>query len=203
MHSYYSNNNQVYEYANYPIFLAEIASTVNEILLNEYLYKNAKSKEEKMLYLNEFLDRTRATIYRQTMFCEFEKIMDEKEKNNIPLTEKEFSDTYYDLNKLYYGEDVVSDEAIRYEWMRIPHFYTSFYVYKYATGLSCAIYIAYEILNGNEEMKENYLRFLKSGSNGYPLDILKSVGIDLTTPLVIDKALKVFKDKLKELKELV
>ena len=203
VHSYYSKNNQIYEYANYPIFLAEIASTVNEILLNEYLYQNATDKNEKILYLSEFLDKVRATIYRQTMFAEFEMIMHQKEKEGIPLTEKEFSDTYYNLNKLYYGKNVISDEEIRYEWMRIPHFYTSFYVYKYATGLSCAIYIAYEILKGNQEVKENYIKFLKSGSNGYPLDILKLVGIDLTTGEVVADALKVFKDKLCELKKLI
>lgn len=203
LHSYYSKSNQIYEYANYPIFLAEIASTVNEILLNEYLYQNAKDKNEKILYLNEFLDKVRTTIYRQTMFAEFEMIIHQKEKEQIPLTEQEFSETYYQLNQLYYGKSVISDEQIRYEWMRIPHFYTSFYVYKYATGLSCAIYIAYEILNGNEEVKENYLKFLKSGGNGYPLDILKKVGVDLTTGKVVQDALKVFQEKLQELKKLI
>ncbi len=202
MHSYYSKNNQIYEYANYPIFLAEIASTVNEILLNEYLYKNAKTKEEKLLYLNEFLDKVRTTIYRQTMFAEFEKIMHDKAQQGIPLTEYEFSNTYNNLNKLYYGDSIV-DDLIRYEWMRIPHFYTSFYVYKYATGLSCAIYIAYSILNGNTIVRDNYLKFLSKGSNGYPLDILKEVGIDLTTGEVIDKALNIFKEKLEEFKNLI
>lgn len=203
MHSYYSKQNQIYEYANYPIFLAEIASTVNEILLNEYLYRNAKNSDDKILYLNEFLDKVRTTIYRQTMFAEFEKIMHDKEQQNIPLTEQEFSNTYYELNKLYYGDNVISDDLIRYEWMRIPHFYTSFYVYKYATGLSCAIYIAYSILNNNTELRDNYLKFLSSGGNGYPLDILKIVGIDLTTGEVIDKSLDIFKEKLIEFKNLI
>lgn len=203
MHSYYSKQNQIYEYANYPIFLAEIASTVNEILLNEYLYRNAKNSDDKILYLNEFLDKVRTTIYRQTMFAEFEKIMHDKEQQNIPLTEQEFSNTYYELNKLYYGDNVISDDLIRYEWMRIPHFYTSFYVYKYATGLSCAIYIAYSILNNNTKLRDNYLKFLSSGGNGYPLDILKIVGIDLTTGEVIDKSLDIFKEKLIEFKNLI
>lgn len=203
MHSYYSKQNQIYEYANYPIFLAEIASTVNEILLNEYLYRNAKTNDDKILYLNEFLDKVRTTIYRQTMFAEFEKIMHDKEQQNIPLTEQEFSNTYYELNKLYYGDNVISDDLIRYEWMRIPHFYTSFYVYKYATGLSCAIYIAYSILNNNTKLRDNYLKFLSSGGNGYPLDILKIVGIDLTTGEVIDKSLDIFKEKLIEFKNLI
>lgn len=203
MHSYYSKQNQIYEYANYPIFLAEIASTVNEILLNEYLYRNAKNSDDKILYLNEFLDKVRTTIYRQTMFAEFEKITHDKEQQNIPLTEQEFSNTYYELNKLYYGDNVISDDLIRYEWMRIPHFYTSFYVYKYATGLSCAIYIAYSILNNNTKLRDNYLKFLSSGGNGYPLDILKIVGIDLTTGEVIDKSLDIFKEKLIEFKNLI
>lgn len=203
MHSYYSKKNQIYEYANYPIFLAEIASTVNEILLNEYLYNKAKDNNEKILYLSDFLDKIRTTIYRQTMFAEFELIMHEKDTKNIPLTEKEFSDTYYNLNKLYYGKNVISNKSIRYEWMRIPHFYNSFYVYKYATGLSCAIVIAYEILNGNEQMKNNYLKFLQSGSNGYPTDILKNIGIDIENGQVVEYALGVFSKKLNELKELI
>ena len=202
MHSYYSDKKQNYIYHQYPIFLAEIASTVNEVLLNDYLYKHAKNKEEKKLYLTEFLDKIRTTIYRQTMFAEFEMIMHDKEKNNIPLTEQEFSETYYNLNKLYYGNNIVSDDYIRYEWARIPHFYSSFYVYKYATGLSSALYIASDILNGIEGAKEKYLKFLSSGGSDYPLNILKSVGVDSLKKEPIEKAFKMFEDKLNELKEL-
>ncbi len=202
MHSYYSNKNQSFINHGYPIFLAEIASTVNEILLNDYLYKNAETKEEKILYLTEFLEKVRTTIYRQTMFAEFEMLMHEKEANGVPLTEQEFSNTYYELNKLYYGPDVISDNVIRYEWARIPHFYDSFYVYKYATGLSSAIAIAYDILNGVEGVKERYLEFLSSGGSDYPLEILKRVGIDMTTKEPIEKALSVFEQKLQELKAL-
>jgi oligoendopeptidase F len=203
MHSYYSNNNQTYINHNYPIFLAEIASTVNEVLLNDYLYKNANSKEEKILYLTEFLDKVRTTIYRQTMFAEFEKIMHDKYSNGIPLTEENFSSTYYELNKLYYGDNVVSDDDIRYEWSRIPHFYTSFYVYKYATGLSSAIAIASEILKGNEQARDAYLELLESGGSDYPLELLKRAGVDMTTPMPVNKALRMFNDKLQELKKLV
>ncbi len=203
MHSYYSNKYQNSMNCNYPIFLAEIASTVNEVLINDYLYKHAKTKEEKMLYLTEFLDKVRTTIYRQTMFAEFEMIMHDKYEQNIPITEEELSNTYYELNKLYYGEQIVSDEAIRYEWLRIPHFYTPFYVYKYATGLSSAIAIASDILNGKEGAQENYLTFLSSGGSDYPLSILKKTGVDMTTKEPIEKAIAMFKDKLEELKKLI
>ena len=202
MHSFYSKT-QNYIDSHYPIFLAEIASTVNEVILNDYLYKTAKTKEEKILYLCDFLDKVRTTIYRQTMFAEFEMIMHDKEASLIPLTEKEFSDTYYKLNKLYYGKEVISDDLIRYEWARIPHFYTSFYVYKYATGLSAALSIASRILKGDSKTCSDYIEFLKSGGNDYPLEILKKVGVDMTTPKPIEDALSMFKDKLEELKELL
>ena len=202
MHSYYSKSQNYIDH-NYPIFLAEIASTVNEVLLNDYLYKHAKTKDEKILYLTEFLDKVRTTIYRQTMFAEFEMIMHDKEANNIPLTEEEFSNTYYELNKLYYSDNVISDDYIRYEWARIPHFYTSFYVYKYATGLSSAIAIASDILSGKEGAVDAYLEFLSSGGNNYPLEILKKTGVDMTTPDPIIKAINMFKEKLEELKKLI
>ncbi len=203
MHSYYSNKYQNSMNANYPIFLAEIASTVNEVLINDYLYKNAKTKEEKILYLTEFLDKVRTTIYRQTMFAEFEMIMHDKYEQNIPITEEELSSTYYNLNKLYYGDNIVSDDLIRYEWLRIPHFYTPFYVYKYATGLSSAIALASDILAGKEGSQEAYLEFLRSGCSDYPLNILKKAGVDMTTPEPIEKAIEMFESKLKELKELI
>ena len=202
MHSYYSKQNQPYTYHSYPIFLAEIASTVNEILLNEYLYKNAKTKEEKALYLNDFLDKIKGTLYRQTMFAEFEMIMHNKEEQGIPLTEEEFSTTYYELNKLYFGNTMMSDELIRYEWMRIPHFYTSFYVYKYATGISAAVAIASDILNQKPNALQNYLTFLSSGCSNYPLEILKKCGVDMESGIPIQKALDMFEEKLNELKKL-
>ena len=173
MHSYYSDKNNSYLYNSYPIFLAEIASTVNEVLLNEYLLKNAKTKEEKILYISKFLDKVRSTIFRQTMFAEFESIMHDKYQNSVPLTESEFSNTYYELNKVYYGDNVISDPEIANEWSRIPHFYTSFYVYKYATGLCAALIIANDILNDKPNARENYMKFLSSGCCDYPLEILK------------------------------
>lgn len=202
MHSYYSDKSQDYMNSQYPIFLAEIASTVNEILLNDYLYKNAKTKEEKSLYLNEFLDKIKGTLYRQTMFAEFEMLMHDKYREGIPLTEEEISNTYYELNKLYFGPTMISDDQIRYEWAKIPHFYTPFYVYKYATGISIAVAFASDLLNGVSGARERYLKFLSSGGSNYPLEILKSVGIDMNSGDVVEKALDMFKDKLTELKEL-
>src|SRR5574344_237432 len=173
MHTYYTNNNQPFIYSSYPIFLAEIASTTNEIILNDYLVKNAKTKEEKILYLNEFLDKIKGTLYRQTMFAEFEMIIHDKYNDGTALTDEEISNTYYELNKLYFGPNMVSDDEIRHEWKRIPHFYTPFYVYKYATGISAAIAFASDILNNVEGAKERYLEFLSSGGSNYPLEILK------------------------------
>lgn len=203
MHSYYSNANQNSFNSGYPIFLAEIASTVNETLLNEYLYKNAKTKEEKISYLVDFLDKVRTTIYRQTMFAEFEMLIYDKYQQGEVLTSDLLCNTYYELNKLYYGKNVISDDLIRYEWSRIPHFYTSFYVYKYATGLSAALSIVSDILNNRDDIKEKYLKFLSSGGSDYPLNILKGVNVDMETIEPIEKALNMFKEKLNELKSLI
>lgn len=201
MHSYYSKS-QNYIDSEYSIFIAEIASTVNEVLINDYMYKNAKEEEEKKFYLMDFLEKVRTTLFRQTMFAEFEMLMHEKDQNDIPLTEEEISNTYYNLNKLYYGEDVISDDDIRFEWSRIPHFYTPFYVYKYATGLSSALSIANRIIKGDEKTKNDYLTFLSSGGNDYPLDILKKVGVDMSSKKPIEEALSLFSEKLEELKKI-
>ena len=203
MHSYYSDKNNSYLYNAYPIFLAEIASTVNEVLLSEYMISNAKTKEEKILYISKFLNKVRTTIFRQTKFAEFEMIMHNKYKENIPLTEQEFSKTYYDLNKLYYGNDIICDEEISLEWERIPHFYTSFYVYKYATGLCAALIIANNILENKPNAREDYMKFLSSGCSDYPLNILKNCGIDITKKEVLNNAFNIFENRLNELKELI
>ena len=195
LHSYYSDKNQTYTNSSYPIFLAEIASTVNEVLLNEYMIRNATTNEEKLFYITKFLDEFRATVYRQTQFAEFEYLVHEMDKDEVPLTTEKLYETYYDLNKLYY-KNIVNDEEIGYEWSRIPHFYTPFYVYKYATGFSCAIKIANDILNNKEGALENYLNFLKSGGSDYPLNILAKCGIDMNKTTVIDDAVKMFKDRL-------
>ena len=202
MHSYYSDKHQEYDYAQYPIFLAEIASTVNEILVNEYLLNNSKTEEEKEFFIFKFLDKFRATVYRQTQFAEFELICHDKELNGESLTTNTFASIYEELNKKYYGKDVICDDEIKYEWSRIPHFYTSFYVYKYATGFCAALAIASDILNNVPNAKENYLEFLKSGGSNYPLEILKKCGIDMNTKEPFEKALKMFEDKLKMIKKI-
>ena len=203
MHSYYSDKSNDYHMAQYPIFLAEIASTVNEVLIDDYFYNKATSDEERIVYLSNFLDKVRATIYRQTMFAEFESIVHDEYQKNTPITAKYLCDTYYDLNKLYFGKNVVIDENIKYEWARIPHFYTPFYVYKYATGLIVALIIASDILSNVPGAKEKYLKFLKSGASDYPLNILAEVGIDISDSVTIRKAFKLIEDKLEQLESLI
>lgn len=203
MHSFYSCKYQEYHDSGYPIFLAEIASTVNEILLNKYCSQNAKTKEEKAYYLNNLLENFRTTLIRQTMFAEFELKIHDLENEGVSLTEEVLSNLYLDLNKLYFGEDVISDDLIKLEWARIPHFYTSFYVYKYATGIAVAARIALDILNNKENALDNYLKFLASGGSDFPLEILKKVGIDIVNDDTIDKALQMFRETLEEFNSLI
>lgn len=201
MHSYYSDHNQEYHNASYTIFLAEIASTVNEILLNHYALNKATKKEEKLFFLNNLLELYRTTFIRQAMFAEFEKEIYAKEQNGEILTEEVFTSCYKDLNDKYY-KVVVDDDLIRYEAFRIPHFYTSFYVYKYATGIAVSSKIATNILNNESNALENYLTFLKSGSSDYSLNILKKVGIDLVNDTTLDDILKEFDKLIEEFKEI-
>lgn len=196
MHTYFSNHYNSYETSDYPIFLAEIASTVNELLLSYYMEDKASTKDEKLFILNERLDLFKATIFRQTMFAEFEKYIHELTDKGEILTSDNICNYYYELNKLYFGPGVVVDDGIRYEALRIPHFYTPFYVYKYATGLSIASYIVKNILNNTPNFKEKYLEFLKSGGRNYPLEVLKIVDIDLTDTKVFEEALDMFKETL-------
>ena len=196
MHTYFSNKYNLYETSGYPIFLAEIASTVNELLLSYYMEENAKTKDEKLYILNERLDTFKGTIFRQTMFAEFEKYIHELTDQKEVLTSENICNYYYELNKLYFGVDVVVDEEIKYEALRIPHFYTPFYVYKYATGLSIASYIVKNILNNTKDFKEKYLDFLKSGGRDYPLEVLKIIDIDLTDTKVFEEAMDMFKETL-------
>ena len=196
MHTYFSNHYNDYEKSSYPIFLAEIASTVNELLLSYYMEDNANTKDEKLFILNERLDLFKATIFRQTMFAEFEKYIHELTDKGEVLTSDGICNYYYELNKLYFGSNVVVDDEVRYECLRIPHFYTPFYVYKYATGLSIASYIVKNILNNTPNFKEKYLEFLKSGGRDYPLEVLKIIDIDLTDTKVFDEAMEMFKETL-------
>lgn len=203
MHSFYSNNNQVFEKADYTIFVAEVASTVNEVLLLRYLIDNTEDVNMKKFCLNYFLDMFRTTLFRQTMFAEFEYIAHDYCEKGVPLEYKLLSDEYEKLNKKYYGEEIIHDDCIRYEWARIPHFYRSFYVYKYATGITSAISIAYNILEKGEEAVAKYKEFLKSGCTQKPVDLLKIAGIDLTTNEPFENANRVFQKTLKELEQLL
>lgn len=194
MHRYYSNLNQDYFYSDNAIFVAEIASTVNEMLLNFYMLNNTDDKEEKKNIINELLDDIKNTIYRQTMFAEFELDVHNRCFNGEALSAEKLNNIYYDLVKKYHG-NIMVDEDIKYEWSRIPHFYTPFYVYQYATGLSIALLIATKISEGDEEMLNKYLTFLKSGSNDYPTKLVEKMGINIKD--AVNSALSTF-DKLIE-----
>jgi oligoendopeptidase F len=202
LHTYKSNETQPYAKADYTIFLAEIASTVNEVLLLKYLYAESKDVNLKKYLLNYYMDMIRATLFRQTQFAEFEQIAHEKVEAGEALTKEELNAIYYDLNKRYYGEGIVHDKEIAYEWARIPHFYNSFYVYKYATGIISAISIVKRILTEGESAVKDYFRFLSSGGCTDPVSILKGAGVDLTTETPFKVAMEEFKETLKEFKSL-
>lgn len=201
MHTYYSNLNQDYNNANYPIFLAEIASTVNEVLLSEYLINNTSDIDEKIYYLNEFIDKFKGTVFRQVMFATFEKEIHEKYENNEAITPSVLCDEYYKLNQLYFSPSVIVDDDIKYEWARIPHFYSSFYVYKYATGFISALVIASKLINNESGFKDKYIKFLSSGGSNYPLDILKELGINLNDYNTINGAFDILRNKVQLLQE--
>lgn len=203
LHSYYTNMTQPYAYSEYKIFVAEVASTVNESLLMRYLLPKAESKQEKAYLLNHYLEEFRGTVFRQTMFAEFEKLIHQKTEQGEALNAQELCDIYYGLNKKYFGETVTVDEDIAMEWSRIPHFYSSFYVYKYATGFSAATAIAEKVLTEGKPAVDKYLEFLKGGGSNYPIELLKIAGVDLSSPQPIQDALKVFEKTLDELEELL
>ncbi len=192
MHSYYTRKTQPYVYGGYSTFVAEVASTTNEALLNQYLLKTTKDKQEKLYILNHYLEQFRGTVFRQTMFAEFEKLIHEHVENGGALTADKLCEIYGNLNKLYYGEDVVQDEQIKMEWSRIPHFYYEFYVFQYATGFSAAIALSNKILNDGKQAVEKYKDFLKSGSSNYPIEVLRLAGVDMATKKPVSDALKVF-----------
>ncbi len=201
IHSYFARMNNPYQYGYYSIFVAEVASTVNELLLAKYVIKNSNDKNEKLFILNRMMELFRATVYRQTMFSEFERKIYEKIGNDEPITADILCDIYYELNKVYFGENCVVDDEIRYEWERIPHFYYNFYVYKYATGLSAASSIVTRLLDGRLK-PDDYLAFLKCGRSKNPLDSLKLAGVDLTDKKVINDAIDMFDGLIKEFEDL-
>lgn len=203
IHSYLSNKNQPVVYSNYVIFVAEVASTCNEALLMEYLLKNTEDKNEKAYLINYFLEQFRTTLYRQTMFAEFELKINEKVANGESLTAEELNAMYRQLNKEYFGDDIVVDDEIDLEWARIPHFYYDYYVYQYATGYSAAIALSRRILNEGESAVKDYLNFLSGGCSTDPISLLKGAGVDMTTSKPISEALNLFGDLIKELDSLV
>jgi oligoendopeptidase F len=203
MHSFYSNSNQEYIYSGYKIFVAEVASTLNEAMLMDYLLKKTTDKKEKMYLLNHYMESFRGTVFRQTMFAEFEKIIHERAEAGESLTAELLSSIYHELNVKYYGPDMIVDDYIDYEWARIPHFYSSFYVYKYATGFSAATSLSQQIINEGEPALEKYLEFLKSGGSDYPLELLKMAGVDMTSPEPVKDALKRFEEVLNQFEQLI
>ncbi|MET3289434.1 UNVERIFIED_CONTAM: oligoendopeptidase F [Brevibacillus sp. OAP136] len=202
LHSYYSNSNQPYTYAGYRIFVAEVASTLNEALLMQHLLATTTDKAERMYLLNYYMEQFRGTLFRQTMFAEFEKMIHAKTEAEEALTADSLSAMYRELNVQYHGQQMVVDSQIDLEWARIPHFYNNFYVYKYATGFSAAISLAKQILSEGAPAVDRYLTFLKSGGSDYPLELLKKAGVDMTSPEPIKEALAVFKELLDEMEAL-
>lgn len=204
VHTYLSNKHQPYVYSQYRIFVAEVASTVNEILVTKYLMSRLEDKsDEKAFLLNRYLEDFRGTVFRQTMFAEFEKIAHDLVESGEGVTANELCDVYYKLNQKYFGKTVYVDKEIEVEWARIPHFYTDFYVYKYATGFSAATAIAHAILTEGEPAIARYKEFLSSGGSDYPIELLKKAGVDLSTPKPVSDAMKEFKAALDELKDIL
>ena len=203
MHSFYSNSCQNIIDSGYTIMVAEVASTVNEILLSDYQIKNEKNPKKKIEIIYELLEMVRATFYRQSMFAEFEKIVHEKIEKSEVLSSQDLNDIYYKLNEKYFGKDIIIDKEIQYEWSRIPHFYTDFYVYKYSIGISAAICIAEKIINREEGIVEKYISMLKQGKMKKSIDLLKMVGVDLENPETYVKTAKFYQNKINELKSLL
>lgn len=200
VHSYFTRKYQPYIYGDYSIFLAEVASTTNENLLLNYLLDQYEDPKIKAYLLNHYLDSVKGTVYRQTQFAEFEHMIHKADQEGIPLTADYLCDTYHDLNKFYYGEEI-STEEIRYEWSRIPHFYYNYYVYQYATGFSAATLFSETIYNGGDVTP--YLNFLKAGSHKYPIDVLKEAGVDMRDSKAVDVTLETFGKRIKELREII
>lgn len=203
VHSYYTRKTQPYRYGNYSIFVAEVASTCNEALLNEYMLHHLEDEKQKLYILNHFLEGFRGTVFRQTMFAEFEHTIHRLAQNGEALTAEKLTETYYALNKKYFGNEVISDEVIGLEWARIPHFYYNYYVYQYATGYAAATSLAKQIMDEGSSAVGRYLSFLKAGSSDYPIEVLKKTGVDMTVKKPILDALHVFEQKLIEMESLL
>ena len=198
MHSFYTRKNQPYQYGDYPIFVAEVASTVNELLLAKHMLKVSTNKNERLAILNQLLELFKGTIYRQVMFAEFEKYAYDLVEQDEVITPDKLCKKYYELNQDYFGSDVVVDKEIAYEWEKVPHFYYHFYVYKYATGISAACHIVEGILSGDEAKRDAYLKMLANGCRENPLNTLKIAGVDMTDNEVYESAIRMFADTIEE-----
>lgn len=198
MHSFYTRKNQPYQYGDYPIFVAEVASTVNELLLAKHMLKVSTNKNERLAILNQLLELFKGTIYRQVMFAEFEKYAYDLVEQDEVITPDKLCKKYYELNQDYFGSDVVVDKEIAYEWEKVPHFYYHFYVYKYATGISAACHIVEGILSGDEAKRDAYLKMLANGCCENPLNTLKIAGVDMTDNEVYESAIRMFADTIEE-----
>lgn len=201
IHSYLSNKNQPVVYSDYVIFVAEVASTCNEALLMQYLLKNTEDKKQRAYLINYFLEQFRTTLYRQTMFAEFELKINEMVAAGESLTAEGLNELYGELNKLYFGDGIVLDDEIKLEWARIPHFYYDYYVYQYATGYSAAIALSQRILKYGEPVVKDYIGFLKGGCSTDPISLLKGAGVDMATTQPINEALSMFGELVKEMEE--
>ncbi len=202
LHSYYSSKTQSVTYADYKIFVAEVASTFNESLLMQHLLNTTTDKRKRAFLINYFLEQFRTTLYRQTMFAEFELKVNEMQARGEAVTSDALCELYGKLNDLYFGDGIVHDPEIDHEWQRIPHFYYDYYVYQYATGFSAAIALSERVLNGGEKEREDYLGFLKGGCSKTPIELLKGAGVDMTGPEAVNNALKLFGRLLDEMEQL-
>ncbi|MCM3735114.1 oligoendopeptidase F [Bacillus cytotoxicus] len=204
VHSYYTRKTQPYVYGDYSIFVAEVASTCNEALLNDYLLKTTDDKKKRLYLLNHYLEGFRGTVFRQTMFAEFEHVIHKKVQEGHAVTPDMLTDIYYELNQKYFGDSLVIDKEIGLEWSRIPHFYYNYYVYQYATGFSAATALSKQILEEGQPAVERYINeFLKAGSSDYPIEVLKKAGVDMTSSDPVKEAMQVFEEKLNELEALL
>lgn len=203
VHSYLTRKNQPYQYGDYSIFLAEIASTTNENILTEYLLEHETDPKVRAYILNHYLDGFKGTVFRQTQFAEFEHWLHQQDQEGQPLTAEILSDFYGELNQRYYGPDLTFDDQIALEWARIPHFYYNYYVYQYATGMSAATTLADNITSGDSEAVEAYKNYLKAGNSDFPIEVMKKAGVDMTQPAYLEQAFKVFEERLNELEALL
>jgi oligoendopeptidase F len=203
MHSFFTRSNQPYQYGDYTIFVAEVASTLNEGLLTEYLLRSTSDKATRLAILNHALEDIRGTLFRQTMFAEFEQMIHTRAEQGQPLTADTLTEMYRELNRQYYGGETLIDDLIGIEWARIPHFYYNFYVYQYATGISAASALVQQIINEGEPAVERYLNFLSSGSSDYSIELLKKAGVDMTTPEPVRQAFQLFEKHLSQMEELL